>query len=475
MVFSSVIFLFLFLPAVLAAYYIVPKRFRQLRNIVLLLFSLAFYFYGEPKLILVMIFSIIINYVFGILVHNAKVKNKTGKIQLISAVTINLAILFYFKYFDFFLININTIFKSDIPLKNIVMPIGISFYTFQAMSYVFDVYYDKAGVQRNILKTALYISMFPQLIAGPIVRYNSIDEEISYRNETAERFALGIKRFVSGFAKKIILANSMGLIADEVFALPYDFLTFDLAWIGAVAYSFQIFFDFSAYSEMAIGLGHMFGLTFLENFNYPYISKSITEFWRRWHMSLGTWFRDYVYIPLGGNRTTVFRHILNIFVVWFLTGFWHGAAWNFIIWGLFFAVILIFEKYFLFKYVKNLNTVIAHIYTLILVIISWVIFRSDNMTYAFYYIVKMFSINLSKTSSQSYFYLLQYRYEWLLCVMFSIPIGQFIRSRISKFEEKPFFGFLYQGIGYFVVISVFFVSIGYLISSTFNPFIYFRF
>ncbi len=473
MVFSSVIFIFLFLPTVIFCYFLCPSKYLFLRNIILLIFSLAFYFYGEPKLIVIMILSIILNYIIGILVDKEQQKNRSGKGFLVFSVVANLSALVYFKYLMFFTENVNAIFGTEFIVPSIIMPIGISFYTFQAMSYVFDVYNKTAKVQKNPLNVALYVSMFPQLIAGPIVRYETVAEEINERTHSFENFSEGATRFVYGLSKKIIIANQMGLIADKVFAKPIDTLDMKLAWVGTIAYALQIFYDFAGYSDMAIGLGKIFGFTFLENFNFPYISKSITEFWRRWHMSLGTWFRDYVYIPLGGNRVKYSRQILNIFVVWFLTGFWHGASWNFIVWGLYFAVILIVEKKVLLKY---LDKPFAHIYALVLILIGWVFFRSENMGYAFGYIGAMFDFGtLTNTSNQAYYLLWEYKFEWILAIIFAIPFSVMLKEQVAKYNTN-----VYTSVAVyttkFVFISVCFILANlYLLNSTINPFIYFRF
>lgn len=473
MVFSSVLFLFLFLPAVIFIYFVIPKEFRFLRNLVLLVFSLAFYFYGEPKLIVIMLISIAVNYISGIIIHASK-KSSTKKTYLILAVAVNIVMLGYYKYFGFFSENFALVFGVDKTLANIVLPIGISFYTFQGLSYVIDVYRNDAPVQKNPLNIALYISLFPQLIAGPIVRYNTVAEEITTRRETLDDFSEGIKRFMFGFGKKMLLANTMGAVADEIFALEVSTLPFDLAWLGAISYEFQIFFDFSGYSDMAIGLGLMFGFHFLENFNYPLISKSVTEFWRRWHMSLGTWFRDYVYIPLGGNRVSPMRHIFNIFVVWALTGFWHGANWTFMAWGIYFGILLIIEKFFLLKILKKIPAFFSHLYTLILVTVSWVIFRCESLGSAVKYIGKMFTFSTHITDR--FLYLVsQYRLELIICIIVSIPISQFLKKKAERMKNSTLSTFITTYPVGFLAVTVFLVSVIYLINSTFNPFIYFRF
>ncbi len=470
LVFSSPIFIFQFLPVVLLLYFLVPKKLLFVRNFILLLFSLFFYFYGEPKHIIIMLVSVLINYIFGLTVNLLKNKGKSAKLTLTASVVANLGLLFYFKYLNFFVNNINSLAGTQIVIDKIIMPIGVSFFTFQAMSYVFDVYMGKGSVQKNPLNLALYISMFPQLIAGPIVRYETVAAEINRRTTDSQKVAQGIIRFIYGLSKKILLANSMGIIADKVFAVPLDKLHADLAWIGAIAYSLQIYFDFSGYSCMAIGLGKIFGFTFLENFNYPYISKSITEFWRRWHISLGTWFRDYVYIPLGGNRKGNYRHIINILVVWLLTGFWHGAAWNFIFWGLYFALLLTIEKFFLLKLLSRFPKFIAHIYSLLMIILGWVLFRSDNIGNAFTYMSKMFTA--FEFSPQAYFFLIQYRTEFLAAILFSLPLGQALKNIPVKSKLAEF---VILSTKLIFVFALFFLSVIYLINSSFNPFIYFRF
>ena len=462
MVFSSLEFLFAFLPILCIIYFLVPKKFRGARNIVLLAFSLFFYWYGEPKYLVIMLASILANYAFGLAVHK-----KRSKAVLALAVAVNIGILIYFKYTDFILSNVNRLFHTDLPLQEIIMPIGISFFTFQGLSYVFDVYYGKARVQKNPLNVALYISLFPQLIAGPIVRYETVAEEINLRHENRPEMAEGIRRFIIGLGKKMLLANPMGLVADTVFAIAAGDLTTPVAWVGALAYTLQIYFDFSGYSDMAIGLGKMFGFHFLENFNYPYISKSITEFWRRWHISLGTWFRDYIYIPLGGNRRGPAKHLRNIFLVWLLTGVWHGAAWNFVAWGLYFFAILMVEKYVLGRY---LNNALGHIYALLLIILGWVIFRSESLSYAASYIGVMFGQGGGPADGQGIYLLLQYKVEFILAAVCSLPVAKLLGRTKGKLPDG-----IYYGAQNAFVLGVLALSVICLINSTFNPFIYFRF
>ena len=386
MVFSSITFLFYFLPIVLAIYYIAPKKYR---NVILLISSLVFYFFGEPKYGIIMVISIISIYFHGIWIEKAK-NTKYKKIPLISGVFISIAVLFYFKYFDFLIENINLWLDKKIDLFGIILPIGISFYTFQMISYMVDVYRGDAKVQKNFVKLATYISLFPQLIAGPIIRYTTIEEQLENRTYSFEKFSLGIRRFVIGLSKKVLIANILGELV-KVFG-TYNDGTVLFYWLYAIANMFQIYFDFSGYSDMAIGLGKMLGFEFLENFNYPYIASTITDFWRRWHISLSTFFRDYVYIPLGGNRVSKIKWIRNLLVVWFLTGLWHGAAWNFIIWGLLFGVLLILEKTIFKNIIEKIPQIIKHIFVLLIVMISFVIFSGNKMEDIIMQILGLFGI-----------------------------------------------------------------------------------
>lgn len=462
MVFSSLSFLFYFLPTILLLYYILPKKFRYGRNFVLLIGSLFFYFVGEPKAIVVMLLSIFINYIGGIAVNSGGEKQR--KISLTIVVILNLTILFYYKYLMFIVGNLSKIFDFSVETKSIYMPIGISFFTFQGMSYVFDVYMKNAEVKKNPLDIALYISLFPQLIAGPIVRYKTVADEIDGRVETLDLFSTGVIRFIVGLSKKVLLANKFGIIADEIFKLNGNYnLSVPLSWFGVTMFALQIYYDFSGYSDMAIGLGKMFGFNFLENFDYPYISKSITEFWRRWHMSLGTWFRDYIYIPLGGNRVSVPRHIFNMFIVWFLTGFWHGASWNYIIWGLYFFVFLVIEKYVFGNKFEKVPKIFRHLYALIVILVGWVIFKEENSFLLLKYLKAMFSVGLKPTIGGVTYYLKEYYIEIFLGIIFS--------ANILKAFEK--------GKKTIPAISIYFIllilSIVSLFSSSYNPFIYFRF
>ena len=472
MLFTSTVFLFLYLPIVLTLYYIVP---RKLKNTLLLFASLFFYAWGEPKFLLILIFFILINYIFAILVDKYRDKTVIVKWLLALTVIINLSMLGIFKYANFFVTNINSLFGTSILLNHIALPLGISFFTFQGLSYVIDVYRKDGKAQRNLINMAMYKALFPQLIAGPIVRYQTVAEQITERKETLEKFADGTKRFIIGLAKKMILANNCGWVADQIFAIPADHLSVGLAWIGAISYSLQIYFDFSGYSDMAIGLGKMFGFDFLENFNYPYISRSATEFWRRWHISLGTWFKDYLYIPLGGNRGTTLQNYRNLFIVWLATGFWHGAAWTFIAWGLYYGALIMLEKAFLLKFLKRIPRVFQHLYALLAVIIGWVFFRSATFGYAFSYIKSMFGANgNSLWDQQAVYYFAQYGIIILLAIIVSMPVFHFIKGFLPKGRNvgNVFGRNLIVSTGY---VLIFFLSLVSVVSSTFNPFIYFRF
>ncbi|OZU88368.1 membrane-bound O-acyltransferase family protein [Virgibacillus indicus] len=475
MVFSSSIFLFVFLPIVLLAYFIVPRVFK---NTVLLLASLLFYAWGEPKFVLLMIFSIIINYIFGLTVESNRNNKRKVKIIIGLMVFFNLLLLGIFKYTNFIVDNINSLLNISISVPDIPLPIGISFFTFQAMSYVIDVYRKDGKVQRNPLNLALYISLFPQLIAGPIVRYQTVAEQINKRVSDLPRIAYGVRRFIIGLGKKMIIANNCGYIADQIFAQnPADMST-GVAWIGIIAYSLQIYFDFSAYSDMAIGLGKILGFDFLENFNYPYISKSATEFWRRWHISLGSWFRDYLYIPLGGNRKGTFNTYRNLFIVWFATGIWHGASWTFIAWGLYYGFLIMIEKAFLGKLLNKIPTFLQYLYTLIIVMVGWVFFRAETFSYGFSYIAVMFGFSgTSLLDNDTLYYLSQYGILIAIGILGSTPILKKTFELIEYNSINSTFIRIFGkeiSINMFLIIT-FIISVTYIISGTFNPFIYFRF
>ena len=466
MVFSSAIFVFLFLPLVLLFYFIVPDK---LKNYVLLIFSIIFYLFGGPSYLLLLFSVVFIDYIGAILIE------KTSKRKLFFLITIilNIGVLVFFKYTGFFLRNINSLFNLDLFVPKIVLPIGISFYTFQAMSYVIDVYRKKVELQKNFFTLLLYVSLFPQLVAGPIVRYETIEKSLKKRKTTFDDFCYGVERFILGFSKKIIIANQMGKLADTIFAS--NSLTSPTAFIGGLAYMMQIYFDFSAYSDMAIGMGRMFGFKFLENFNFPYISKSITEFWRRWHISLSTWFRDYVYIPLGGNKKGVRRQILNMLIVWTFTGFWHGAEWNFIIWGLYYFIFLVIEKYVLKNVLDKIPSLFSHLYTLIIVYIGWVIFRCDNLSDLVSFFKSLFSFNITEISlNELSVYIETYWIYFILAFIFQMPVYYRIVERIDKIKNKRR-KVLLAGMRYMFLIVIFIISIMFLAYSSYNPFIYFRF
>lgn len=464
MVFSSMEFLFGFFPVVLILYYNPIVKKRTYRNIILLLASLGFYAWGEPIFVFLMILSIILTWFAGLKMDKAKTK-KAKKLWLNLGVLIHIGLLFVFKYLTFAASQLGLLLNKDFSQISITLPIGISFFTFQLMSYIFDVYYEKTAVQKNPFWLALYVSLFPQLIAGPIVRYEQIADEILNRKENATDFFDGLMRFIFGMGKKLLIANYVAQICDNLFTISAnETITVLGAWLGAIAYTFQIYFDFSGYSDMAIGLGKMFGFHFAENFNFPYISKSITEFWRRWHISLSSWFRDYVYIPLGGNRVSKPRWLFNIFTVWLLTGIWHGANWTFLVWGLFYFALLMFEK--LTKFTDKLG-VFSHIYTMFMVIIGWVIFRAESIDKAVLYIGQMFGFNVTGlTDTLSLEYLNSGKIVLLFALLFSTPIYSYAKKKLPKFSN--------------IIDSVMIIVVGALViistvSTTYNPFIYFNF
>ena len=462
MVFSSIIFLFYFLPAILILYYLSSKKHK---NLVLFIGSLFFYAWGEPVYVSILLLSTAFNYFMGMVMEQTPKSKK--KAVLTVSVVVNLAFLVFFKYTNFLIDTVNFILPHDIPTLKITLPIGISFFTFQAMSYVIDVYRGTAKAQKKYVDFATYITLFPQLIAGPIVRYNSIDEQLSKRRETIEGFTTGIATFTAGLAKKVLLANNIGLLWESVSHSATSEMSVLTAWLGVIAYAFQIYFDFSGYSDMAIGLGRMFGFEFEKNFNYPYISRSITEFWRRWHISLSTWFKEYVYIPLGGNRLGKRRMYINLFIVWTLTGVWHGAGMNFVFWGIYYALILIFEKGFLMKYLEKIPGIIRNIYTMILVFIGWVLFASSNFTQALSYIGAMFGISNGGFSDDFFIYnLSSYKVLLVVSLFAATPLPKKLWEKISKGRVSYTF----------VAVAVALIlCVAYLIDSSYNPFLYFRF
>ena len=461
MVFSSLLFLFIYLPIFLATYFIVPKKFR---NAIIFVFSLLFYAWGEPIYVGIMIFSTVLDFTIGLIIDKYREHRSVPKIALLISVLVNLGMLGFFKYSGFFMDNINNLFDINMNVLRVALPIGISFYTFQTMSYTIDLYRGKIGVQKNIISFGAYVSMFPQLIAGPVVAYSHVEKEINDRTETIDKFAYGISRFIEGLGKKVLIANSIGLLWDTIKNMPENEVSVVIYWVGMIAFGLQLYFDFSGYSDMAVGLGSMMGFTFPENFNYPYISKSVTEFWRRWHITLGSWFREYVYIPLGGNRVSKWRLYFNIFTVWFLTGFWHGAGWNFIVWGIFFGVIMIIEKTFLLKYLEKIPPILSRGYLMIVILISWTFFSLDTLSESFVYLNNMFGLGEAPLVNERTMYLLSNYWLFLeIGIIFSTPIPKKIKSNLNGMVLYVFY------------VTVLILSTAYLVDSTFNPFLYFRF
>ena len=462
MVFSSLLFLFFYLPVTLAVYYLAPPRWR---NLWLFIVNLVFYGWGEPVYVLLMVISISVNYAAGYLVDRRRDK---GKLILALNAVINLGLLFFFKYYDFLALNLSQIPGLGFlhPL-GVTLPIGISFYTFQNMSYPIDVYRGDARSQRSFIRYGTYVALFPQLIAGPIVRYKDIAEQLDSRKETKAKFASGVCRFCVGLSKKVLLANNIGALWDVYKAMDPASLSAADAWLGALAFTFQIYFDFSGYSDMAIGLGRMLGFDFVENFNYPYISRSVTEFWRRWHISLSTWFRDYVYIPLGGNRRGKGRQILNLLIVWTLTGIWHGASWNFLLWGLYYALLLILEKVFLYEKLEKAPGWVGHVYALILVIVGWVLFSIEDLTGCVLYLRSMFFGGAGLCSRTFFYYLRSFAPGIAVMILGSTPLAKKLYARLPQGVSRILSPVL--------VLASLLLCTAYLVDSTYNPFLYFRF
>lgn len=468
MLFSSMTFVFVFLPIVCALYLLVRK---DLQNYILLLASILFYAWGEPRYLAIMLLTILVNYIGANYISRSK--NQTHrKLLLIGTIIVDLSFLFYFKYFNFVMENVNGLFHANFDFIDVVMPIGISFYTFQALSYVIDVYRGEVKAQRDIYKLALYICLFPQLIAGPIVKYHDVEDQINHREVSFDKVSYGVKRFIIGLAKKMLIANMLGSVADKVFVLPVEQFDCQIAWLGIVAYTLQLFYDFSGYSDMAIGLGSIFGFKFLENFNYPYISKSITEFWRRWHISLSTWFKEYLYIPLGGNRVSKIRNYINLYIVFLATGFWHGASWNFVIWGLWHGMFIVFEK--LTGWHKKDGhwglAALHHFYCMAAVIFGLVIFRSETLSYAGHYMLNM----LGMVTHQQIPYQLEYYINGvqIIALVVAIVLCMPVFSGILNI------GYKHKWLRAFVNVWLFFLfvlSTASIAASTYNPFIYFRF
>lgn len=468
MLFSSLTFIFLFLPILLLIYYIANNKYR---NIILLIASLLFYAWGEPKYIVLMLISILVNYIFALLIDRWDKRITLKKFLLIVSIIFNIGFLFFFKYIDFAITNINNLFHTNLKTLSLVLPIGISFYTFQILSYVVDVYRKDVKAQKNIIMLGTYIALFPQLIAGPIVRYSTIEKQLTSRTFSFDKILAGTKYFIIGLGKKVIIANNMALIADTIFnsgsVNEYGWITL---LVALLSYTFQIYFDFSGYSDMAIGLGEIFGFDFLKNFNYPYISCSITEFWHRWHMSLSSWFRDYIYIPLGGNRCSKPRWIFNTLIVWIFTGLWHGASWNYCLWGLYYFIILMFEKLFMQKILNRVPKILGWVYAFILINIGWLIFRIENVNTLVNVFHNLFSLkkgNIITDIANNYYLLNNFPY-FILAILFSSPIVSFFDHKIRNESIKTLLENLF-------LLIIFCLCIVFLISNSYNPFIYFRF
>lgn len=457
MVFSSILFIFRFLPIALILYFQTPYKYK---NLILTILSLIFYSWGEGKYFLIMIVSIAVDYTAGRLIYKFKDQKKKLFILCISLL-FNLGMLFFFKYINFFIENINDIFNMSLGLVKITLPLGISFYTFQTMSYSIDVYRGRVKPENNIINFAAFVTLFPQLIAGPIVKYSDISEEIKNRIITKDNVEKGIEQFILGLGSKVLIANNIGLLWTEIESSGFINISTALAWLGIAAFGLQIYFDFSGYSLMAIGLGGMLGFTFPENFNYPYISRSISEFWRRWHITLGSWFKEYVYIPLGGNRRSRLRVIFNLFVVWILTGFWHGASYNFILWGLFFFIMIMIEKQGLAKILKK-HKIFSHIYTIFFLLIGWTLFAVTDLRNMGVYFGRMF---IYHGGSKWLYYLRNYGVSLIAACMFSVP---FIAKWYKKLDDKKYLKSI-------ILMAIFVVSAAYLVDATYNPFLYFRF
>lgn len=468
MVFSSIGFIFVFLSATLLCYFIVPKK---LRNLVLLISSLIFYYIGEQHLIWLMIASSLTDYFCSLGIEHFREKKGMTRLFLCISLVINLSLLGYFKYADLFINSFNALTGAAVPLLKTALPIGISFYTFQTMSYTIDVYRGEVRAEKNFINFAAYVTLFPQLVAGPIVRYETVAAELKERSVTLEKFSLGISRFCIGLGKKVLIANSLAALV-KLYAEAEGGHTVLMAWAYAIALPLQIYFDFSGYSDMAIGLGHMFGFTFLENFNYPFIAKTATDFWRRWHMSLGTWFRDYVYFPMGGNRVKPARHIFNLLVVWFITGMWHGASYNFILWGGYYGVLIILEKYIYGKYLEK-SHVISRIYFFFVTVFGFIIFDTENLSQVFSKFGELFGVGTTALyDTSSLFYVSSYLFTLVIAFVCAMPIGKKLRAKLCEKEKSRA---VFTCLGYAACFAMLIVSTAYLIDGSYNPFLYFRF
>ena len=465
MVFSSIVFLFVFLPVVLALYYVVPAI--RWKNVILLAASIIFYAWGEPVYIVLMLLSILFNFVMGLELERLREDSRRKKLNLIFTVIVNLCILGFFKYYGFLLGSINSAFHFHIPYRELALPVGISFYTFQTLSYILDLYRGDIKVQKNLLDFALYITMFPQLIAGAIVRYVDIQEQLESRVISWHKAGVGAEYFIKGLAKKVLLANTAGAVYTSIQGLGGEYQTVVTSWIGILFYTMQIYFDFSGYSDMAIGLGKMMGFQFCKNFDYPYTSRSVTEFWRRWHITLGRWFREYVYIPLGGNRVSVAKHIRNILVVWALTGLWHGAAWNFVLWGLYYGVFLLLEKYLWGRYLERLPGWVGNLYTMFFVIIGWVFFSNTDLGAGLAYLGSLFGVGVAGfANATTLFYLKSSLLLLVICIVCSRPWAYRWYKRVAG--QRPVAAAVINAV-------LLLLSIAFLVYDSYNPFLYFRF
>ncbi len=469
MVFSSLVMIYVFLPIVLLVYFLSPNRFK---NFIILVAGLIFYAWGEPVYIWVMIVSSLVDYMAGLFINKYDDNPKIRKLALIISMMVDLGFLVVFKYSGFFVNNINSLLNLNIPVPDLPLPIGISFYTFQSMSYTIDLYWRKIKVQKNFLDYLAYVSLFPQLVAGPIVRYEDVQNEISERKVNIGLVGEGVNLFIKGLAKKVLLANNIGSLWTEIKTLDFTQISALTAWMGILSFTFQIYYDFSGYSDMAIGLGKMLGFHFPKNFDHPYISKSVSEFWRRWHITMGSWFREYVYIPLGGNRCSKAKMLRNTFIVWAVTGFWHGADWNFILWGLFYGVILTIEKLYFHKILEKLPSIVRILYTFVLVVIGWVLFDTESLTSAWQLLRAMFGFNYNFADSYSLYQLSSYLVMFILCAIFSTNIREKVTSILTS--KNSLSKIYYYSLPVLQLVTMV-VCTAYLVDATYNPFLYFRF
>jgi len=466
MVFSSIVFLYIFLPIMLLLYFIVPSKFK---NAIMILASLVFFAWGEIRYILIMLLLAVMDFFCGKKITKYYDNKKKRLLYLLIDVIVNLLILFFFKYADFIISNINTVTGLNIPLLNIPLPIGVSFNTFQSLSYIIDVYRGTVKCEKSFYNYLTYTTLFPQIIAGPIVRYETVDEELETKNISMNNFSMGMKKFIIGLSKKVLIENNVGALWHVIEMGNYSELSVLFAWTGIIAFALQIYFDFSGYSDMAIGLAKIFGMEFDENFNYPYISRSITEFWRRWHITLSSWFKDYIYIPLGGNRKGFAKQIRNILIVWFLTGAWHGASWNFILWGVYFGVILILEKLFILKLLEKLPKIIRHLYSIVLILVGWAIFAFEDLSKVINYIKAMFTNNIIY-NSEALYYFNNYIFIIVIGIICSIPLWKKLKEKIDSKNSKTLE--FVTTLGY---VAILILSTASLVTDSFNPFLYFRF